>query len=1678
MSSKLKAVRAGHRGVLTRLLKTGDPKANPQQTVAEFRSVMALIRSKQKTLSELNDQILDVTEETDVGEEIEEASRYELEIEIGIAKIQEHIEEVSQSTNQSALNPNAPEYTHVQTHHSPIESNSEHPSTIHSSASSHFHKLPKLNLPTFDGNILEWLPFWDSFTSAVHENPSLSEVQKFNYLKSQLYGEARESLAGLQITGTNYGQAVSILHERFGQQYKIVNAYMQNLINLPTPTHGIRSLKSFRDLLESYIRGLESMGHYPDSYSSLLIPHILNKLPSSVRHNITRDHGNDDWEISALRSAIKKEICIQEAIQTSPADNEIVSTASFVAGGRKWKSGSSKGVGDNTRISRKKSCLFCNEMHHPSECTKVTEKNARLKIVKEKRVCFNCFGNHRVSECMSKYKCRHCGKKHHSSICNENRSTSANYEKQGSKPTTQPTTQPTTHPITQPITEPSTQSTTQDVTKPNDKTTAVHSTITEQTEILLKTAVAPVWYKDDNVMTNILLDEGAQNSFITYELAEKLQIKPSGTVSMQISAFGGNEGEVRILDKATISLETESQEKIQMEVIIVPKIAAPIHMKGYAKVKNLSYLQGLHLAHPVTHNEQFNISLLIGADHYWSVVQDEIIRGDGPTAVKSKIGYLLSGPLHTGTSTNWSSTMMNILVAHKPDEMNLQKFWEIESCGTGKENDENMTEPQNTMMEYQKTSIDFKDGKYVAKLPWKSDHPELPTNEFIARRRTQNVINRLAKDPEMLQMYSSIIKGQEINDFIEKVPDRDEDSSGRIHYIPHHPVKKESSRTPVRIVYDCSCRENAESPSLNDCLSSEPPVLNKLTNIITRFRLGKFGITTDIEKAFLNIRLHEEDRDSTRFFWLSDPSNPQSALTTYRFKAVLFGATCSPFILNATLFKHLTLNQSKTSDIITRDLYVDNVLTSMDSEEAVAKYFKDSRKLLQEGGFNLRSWMSNSDNLKSLASTENVLDSDNETKILGLRWNSHTDTLKFADTKLLQTEDVQITKREILRQSSSIYDPIGFLGPITVKAKIMMQGLWKKGYSWDEVLPTNVTNEWKDVKNDIVNVTKELQIPRYYFEKESQDGGCKTLHVFVDASQKAYGASVYISKGDICSFVIAKNRVAPLKEITLPKLELMAAVIGARIAKELIPNLEIDRAVFWSDSQIVLHWLTTKKPLNRFVKRRISEIQEITTNHEWKYIPTDMNPADLQTRGISAIQFTDSTLWKHGPSWLADETKWPIWNEHMSNNTVLASLSNQQDETVTQSMDHKGLTKIMDISKYSSLQRLLAVTSYVMRFIKSCKIKRTYRLRSGSRDVNLSNEEIIKARNLWIKEIQNDTFSEELENIEKVSQQKPLPLVKQLNLYLDNDGIMRCKGRMHNSELDEDAKFPILLPKKHKFTDLVIMKYHLGTLHSGVGQTVTSIRQLYWIPSIRQCVNHVLRKCVQCQKVLSKPYVKPTPPPLPRDRVNNIQPFATTGIDFAGPLNVKDGSTTRKVYICLFTCACIRAIHLELIPDLTVNSFMLAFRRFISRKATPKNIYSDNAQTFVAASSEIQRELNLNINWKFIPVGAPWYGGWWERMIGITKMTLKKVLGRSLTNEETLRTLITEIETIINNRPLTYISSDIRDPQPLTPSHLLHGRTITTEMSHDQHNAEMKTLDTISANKLMDRKGLIVRPFR
>ena len=301
--------------------------------------------------------------------------------------------------------------------------------------------------------------------------------------------------------------------------------------------------------------------------------------------------------------------------------------------------------------------------------------------------------------------------------------------------------------------------------------------------------------------------------------------------------------------------------------------------------------------------------------------------------------------------------MLNVLTS-SPDVADLEQFWKLESLGIL--HDEKDSTNAEKLATSQKNSITRSDGKYSVQLPWKLDHPYPPTNFDITLKRTQSTIRRLSREPELLKTYSSIIAEQEMRGFIEKVKDTDLESDC-VHNIPHHPVKKDSSTTPIRIAYDCSCRQSADSPCLNDCLESTPPEVTGISYILIRFRNGRYAVSSDIEKVFLHIQLDEKDRDVTRFLWLSDPSNLDSPLCTYRFKAVLFGCTSSPFILNATLLKHLEdHNENWVCACIKNDLYVDNILSSLSEEEDAVEYFSTARSLMAYAGFNLRSWNSNS----------------------------------------------------------------------------------------------------------------------------------------------------------------------------------------------------------------------------------------------------------------------------------------------------------------------------------------------------------------------------------------------------------------------------------------------------------------------------------------------------------------------------------------------------------------------------------------------------------------------------------------------------------------------------------------------------------------------------------------------
>lgn len=768
-----------------------------------------------------------------------------------------------------------------------------------------------------------------------------------------------------------------------------------------------------------------------------------------------------------------------------------------------------------------------------------------------------------------------------------------------------------------------------------------------------------------------------------------------------MSAFGSRKPTLRQLDVTTVDIITDEGDKIPVHVLVVPTIATPLQNKHHRDISNLPHLKGLKLAHPVS-DGNFEINLLIVADHYWDIVQDNIIHGEGgPTAMQSRLGYLLSGPQKSIRSQGNLTNIFHVMAQHGEDEFNLERFWSIESLGISPHDDG----PENDFLSsYQATSISRDtDGAYNAKFPWKDEHPPLPTNFSVCEKRTRATARRLSQTPDLLKCYGEIIKEQEARGFIEKV--QHPDPSDKAHYIPHHPVKKESSTTPIRIVYDCSCRQTPNSTSLNDCLMVGPPFLSDMGSMLVRFRSHAIGISTDIEKAFFHVRLDENDRNMTRFLWLSDPDDPESQFVVYRFKSILFRSASSPFMLNAVLHTHLDGYDTKVTQDMKDNLYVDNIITGCDTEDDTIRYYGESRSVMAKAKFNLRSWASNSKLLQAQATEDKVVDANSgNVSVLGLRWNTSADTLTLAPRETPPPHDILVTKREVLRESSKIFDLLGLITPVTISAKILMQDIWQKNVDWDEPLDEEIRERWIKIAQDIQQCTKVV-IPRSYFTYPPTDEVIQ-LHVFVDASPKAYGAAAYLRQADQTSFVMAKARGAPLKKLTLPKLELMAALVGANLAnfiinslKKKFPSLDV---ILWSDSQIVLHWLHSSKQLQQFVANRVQEIKRLFPVTAWRYCPTADNPADKLTRGINAAQLQSSDVWQHGPNWLTTD-EWPMWDSstillaEVPDSDTLAEPEPEHPEPTPTSEEDPSISNVIDISRYSTYGKLMRITAYVLR---------------------------------------------------------------------------------------------------------------------------------------------------------------------------------------------------------------------------------------------------------------------------------------------------------------------------------------------------------------------------------------------
>ena len=445
-------------------------------------------------------------------------------------------------------------------------------------------------------------------------------------------------------------------------------------------------------------------------------------------------------------------------------------------------------------------------------------------------------------------------------------------------------------------------------------------------------------------------------------------------------------------------------------------------------------------------------------------------------------------------------------------------------------------------------------------------------------------------------------------------------------------------------MYDASAKTRKENLSLNECLYRGPVVLEDLCGILLRFRLNKIGLIADIEKAFLQIGLQDCDRDVTRFLWLKDIRKLQTEdnIQVYRFARVPFGVISSPFLLAATVAYPLRQQSTPSANNIAKNVYLDNVITGANSEIEALQFYKEAKSILSSASMNLREWNSNSKSFLELSEKDDR-SSSLEQKVLGLTWNTEEDSISISSKEVEKERAIPNTKREILKILASFFDPLGILSPVFLAARLLMQSLWKQKLDWDSSLTENQVVIWNDIYNNL-RVVKNFQASRFI-----QVGDESELISFTDASKNSSCTVIYLrSKIAGCwkvNFLYSKTRVAPVRKITIPRLELIAVVIGIRSLNFVTRHLELNikRRRLWTDSQCVWHWLVDKKPLSVFVENRLREIRK-EKDISFDFVSTSQNPADIETRGATLFEL-ERSIWFTGPAFLTqEEALWPTWD--------------------------------------------------------------------------------------------------------------------------------------------------------------------------------------------------------------------------------------------------------------------------------------------------------------------------------------------------------------------------------------------------------------------------------------------------
>jgi len=1195
---------------------------------------------------------------------------------------------------------------------------------------------------------------------------------------------------------------------------------------------------------------------------------------------------------------------------------------------------------------------------------------------------------------------------------------------------------------------------------------------------------------------HVILDTGSTDNFITEETAKKLNLKLSAA-SVSLGGVGGKRTQLTQCTEFRLGLPGKT---IEVPALVIQKICGEIEHLSPEK-KGGEKGARMHRA---------RVDVLLGVNLTLKAFRGgkEVSGTPGMHVLETIFGECFAGEIEGAESEGEKSS--GALISNRDLDAALSKFFALETIGITRHlNDEKQAEELEAEQKL-KELVRYENKRYVMPLLFKSSSAPLKNNLSIAWARLTNRERRLLKDPDARAAYNSTMKAYFDNGHARVIPEEEVDVPSA-YYIPHSLVTRlEKETTKFRAVFDASCT-GPDGRSLNSELLKTPVQTPAIPAIMLRFRRKAIALTADISKMFLQFPNRVEDRPYHRFLWRE---GPHEDVKFCELLTMTFGVADSPYKAIEGVRMHVNKYRQSHPEAVeelSRNLYIDDLIGGADTEDAAIKLMSDCTEILEEASLPMRKWVSSSKEVMGkippdmrgevgkklltagLADTE--LDSDGEAKAkaLGLGWDVGKDILEYTGFTDMRDEKPTATKRSLASLTARLFDPMGYVCPFIVVAKLLIQEAWKLGLDWDEPINDDMQQRWLQWQEDLANLSL-FSLPRQYQNRSKRDGSTKyTLHAFGDACDYALGCCVYIvseySDGTRESnLLMAKSKVASVKKMTLPRKELCAAYMAAMLLAEVSEALDLplENAFCHTDSMTTFQWLQ-REPSQwlLFVANRCAKILEIAPREKWRWVPGEENPADLPSRGATPQALACSNLWKHGPDWLLlDACEWPPQPENVSALSSACLEERQKDavtlvaQTTKLFLPPRGMERIWAMSDFS---RLLRCTVYLGRF---CGGK--FLLMRGKKGAPRPTE-LAQAERWWIKKWQRHQLREEIVALEAGEPLRKGKSLDQLTPFLDGDGLLRVGGRLHLAELPYDTRHPIILPAvgrvrwlsdiNDSLTARIIMHRHLLHQHAGTNWLLNSMRAEYWVIHGKQSISRVIRHCVACQKAI-KGKKEQKMAPLPEARVAPYEVWTHVGLDYAGPFTVgkavrrkrrkrgrpKKGETEARtaaeaelesVYVLLFTDMTSRAIHLEVTDGMEMEQFFHSFRRMISRRGIPRHLYSDEATTFVRGKMEISLLSKLarssplagklgefGTEWHLNAPRAPHRGGAWERLVRSTKETLRKVLQGTCVDRTNFETVICEVEAFINDRPLCPPSENAEDAPAITPSLLTMGRKL------------------------------------